>query len=87
MQNLAYKIEVPINEETASRDAAKGQEGSDVCTACGEQLFGPDAEACSWQAWGSFWEIMGMSNVELVCGACGEYLQSFFCENRKQSKA
>jgi hypothetical protein len=25
VQNLAYKIEVPINEETAFRDSAKGR--------------------------------------------------------------
>ena len=85
MRNLAYKIEVPINEET--RDSTKGRDGSDVCAACGEQLFGPDAEASSWQAWGSFWEIMGMSHVELVCGACGEYLEGFLREDRKQSMA
>ena len=27
---------------------------------------------------GTFWEIGGLSNVELVCGACGEYLKGFF---------
>ncbi len=27
---------------------------------------------------GFFGEIMGMSNVELVGGACGEYLSEFF---------
>jgi hypothetical protein len=32
---------------------------------------------------GSFWEIMGVSNVELVCGACGEYLHEFFRNERK----
>ncbi|HEX9788068.1 MAG TPA: hypothetical protein VGB09_08575 [Candidatus Binatia bacterium] len=79
MQNLAYKIDV-LPE--ASRDAGGRRGSADVCAACGEQLFGPDAGACSWQAWGSFWEIMGMSNVELVCGACGEYLQGFFKDRR-----
>ena len=52
MQNSAYKIDVQINRKTASRDFANEQDGYDVCAACGEQLFGPDAEACSWQAWG-----------------------------------
>ena len=85
MQNLAYEMEIDVEESSHKR--RESNQSSDVCAACGEQLFGPDAEACSWQAWGSFWEIMGMSNVELVCGACGEYLQSFFCEDRKQSKA
>ena len=80
MQNLAYKIEFSNLAEPA-RNCGNPNESPDVCAACGEQLFGADAEACSWQAWGSFWEIMGMSNVELVCGACGEYLQSFFRED------
>lgn len=75
MQNLAYKIDVLPEASESPRSA---QDGADVCAACGEQLFGLDAEACSWHAWGAFWEIMGMRNVELLCGACGEYLQEFF---------
>lgn len=77
MQNLAYKIDVDVGESRPS----SSQESTDVCAACGEQLFGPDADPGSWQAWSSFWEIMGRSNVELVCGACGEYLQAFFKEH------
>ena len=86
MQNLAYKIDFS-EAEKSSTESRKSKESYDVCAACGEQLFGPEAEACSWQAWGSFWEIIGMSNVELVCGACGEYLQSFFREDQNQSRA
>jgi hypothetical protein len=71
-------------DEELSGTSLKSNESSDVCGACGEQLFGPDAEARSWQAWGTFWEILGMSNVELVCGACGEYLREFFRGDRKQ---
>ena len=83
MPNLAYKIEFPTEREQASDKSFKSKDSSDVCAACGEQLFGPDAEACSWQAWGTFWEILGMSNVELVCGGCGEYLRKIFRSDRK----
>ncbi|MGH7854914.1 MAG: hypothetical protein ACREP3_15810 [Candidatus Binatia bacterium] len=82
MQNLAYKIDVLADPSELSGDRQDAQESADVCAACGEELFGPDAEACSWQAWGSFWEITGMSNVELVCGACGEYLSDFFRDQK-----
>ena len=82
MQNLAYKIDaLPDASEPSHNPEDSGS--TDVCAACGEELFGPEAEACAWQAWGSFWEIMGMSNVALVCGACGEYLQAFFQTDRK----
>jgi len=82
MQNLAYKIDVLPDASGSLGDSRKSQGSADLCAACGEQLFGPDAESCSWQAWGSFWEIMGMSNVELVCGACGEYLSGFFRDQK-----
>jgi hypothetical protein len=78
MQNLAYKIDIPPMRSEPTGHSTKSESSSDVCAACGESLFGPDAEACSWQAWGAFWEIMGTSHVELVCGACGEYLQELF---------
>lgn len=65
MQNLAYKIEPTMND-------------SDSCAACGESLFGPRASSGTWQTWSAFWEIMGTSNVDLVCGGCGEYLQEIF---------
>jgi ribosomal protein L34E len=81
MQNLAYLIDVEPDENVPAR-AEKSTDDVAVCAACGEQLFGRDAEACSWQAWGTFWEIFGMSNVELVCGACGEYLQGFFNDRK-----
>lgn len=67
MQNLAYRLDDTLEEID-----------SDHCPVCDNELFGLDAEACSWQAWGTFWEILGMSNVELVCGGCGEYLRDFF---------
>jgi peptide methionine sulfoxide reductase MsrB len=83
MQNLAYKIDVRPEGSESCRNPKQSQKSTDVCAACGEELFGPDAEACSWQAWGSFWEIMGMSDVELVCGACGQYLSDFFRNDPK----
>ena len=83
MPNLAYKIEVAMDDKRASRQSVKGSGNSEVCAACGEQLFGPDAQACSWQAWGTFWEILGLSNVDLVCGSCGEYLREIFRSDRK----
>jgi hypothetical protein len=83
MQNLAYKIDAFMDAPEPPEASVKSKDSADLCAACGEQLFGPDAESCSWQAWSSFWEIMGMSNVELVCGACGEYLQAFFHTDKK----
>ena len=73
MQNLAYNLDLPTQPITDT---------SDHCGACGAALFGPDAQACSWQAWGTFWEVFGMSNVELMCGNCGEYLQDFFVKHK-----
>ena len=78
MQNLAYNIDVPTKGQDLSAKSITARDGLDVCAACGEPLFGPDAEACSWQAWGTFWEILGLSNVELVCAGCREYLQKIF---------
>lgn len=72
MQNLAYASEEAFEQSSADR-----------CSACGHELFGPDAEACSWQAWGTFWEVLGMGHVELVCGSCGEHLREFFHSDRK----
>jgi len=37
-----------------------------------------DVEAISWQSWQIFRDALGMSNVEIVCGDCGEYLSRFF---------
>lgn len=82
MQNLACKIDVLPEASESSFNSKDSQETMNICAACGEELFGPDAEACSWQAWGSFWKITGMSNVELVCGACGEYLSDFFRDQK-----
>ena len=73
MQNFAYKLELPT--QTTSDDF-------DRCAACGAELCGPDAQACSWQAWGTFWQVLGMSNVELVCGNCGELLQDFLAKHK-----
>ncbi|HWP23795.1 MAG TPA: hypothetical protein VNM15_06370 [Candidatus Binatia bacterium] len=56
------------------------QPGFERCSACGQKLFSPDAEACSWQIWKALWEILGMNPVELVCGSCGEPLREFFSE-------
>ena len=78
MQNLAYNIEIPMYDEATTATSTNAKNPSDVCAACGEILFGHQGHDTSWQAWGVFWEISGMSNVELVCGACGEYLQKIF---------
>jgi len=84
MHNLAYRLDIELDESRAARQPElKSKHDADACAACGEPLFGPDAQACSWQAWGTFWEILGMSNVELVCGACGEYLRDFFRDDSK----
>ena len=82
MQNLAYKLDVDQHEthadELRTTPARRASADSDHCAACGEELFDPDAQAASWQAWETFWEIIGMNNVEIVCGACREYLKGFF---------
>jgi len=74
MQNLAYRIE-PSYQTPA---AAMPKDNSDTCAACGEPLFAANGSNGTWQTWSAFWEIMGTSNVELVCGGCGEYLQEIF---------
>jgi hypothetical protein len=76
MQNLAYKMEP--TEEPPPAANHQGHNSLDVCAACGESLFGPKGANGTWQSWSAFWEIMGTSNVELVCGGCGEYLQEIF---------
>lgn len=76
MQNLAYKIET--SEDIPFASTPQDAHGADVCAACGESLYGPNGANGTWQTWSAFWEIMGTSNVELVCGACGEYLQEIF---------
>ena len=83
MQNLAYQLDITSPEEIIAPPAPEHSfdcTGADqnACAACGEQLFGAGAEASSWQSWQIFCDALGMSNVELVCGACGEYLQKIF---------
>jgi hypothetical protein len=78
MQNLADKIEIPMYDEAPTTTSGYGNDQTDSCAACGEKLFDHDAHDTSWQAWGAFWGITGMSSVELVCGACGEYLEKIF---------
>lgn len=86
MQNLAYKLKATpkvVLPTLASTSELNAKGNPDRCPACGHELFGADAEACSWQAWGTFWEILGLSNVELVSSGCGEYLQDYFATNCK----
>lgn len=77
MHNLAYKIDVTHGTVTAESDLNNNEHGG-ICAACGEPLFGDNAPAVLWQAWRAFWEISGTNSVELVCGACGEYLHKIF---------
>jgi hypothetical protein len=83
MQNPAYQLDLSFEDETRADPRRGAQNDTDLCPACGQELFGSDAEACSWQSWGTFWEILGLSHVELVCGECGEYLRGFFDGGRK----
>ena len=78
MSNLAYDLDAFAETETSPAPAAGSRAKPDVCAACGEPLFGAAAKDASWQAWGTFWEVFSSGNVELVCGACGEYLRGFF---------
>ena len=81
-RKAAYKIEA-LTDPSASEKSLDSNEPFEVCAACGEEFFGPDAETSSWRSWSTFWKIMGMSNVELVCGACGEYLSRIFRADEK----
>jgi len=76
MSNLAYDLNAFAETETTAAPGAGSQ--SDACAACGEPLFGDGARGSSWQSWATFWEVFGSGHVELVCGACGEYLRGFF---------
>lgn len=84
MQNLADKIGALPDPSGASEKSLDSNDPLEVCAACGEELFGPYAEASSWRSWSPFWKILGMSNVELVCGACGEYLSRIFARMRSR---
>ena len=77
MHNLAYKIE-PADETVAAENDLNNNDHGGTCAACGERLFGDNAPEVLWQAWRAFWEISGPSSVELLCGACGEYLHKIF---------
>jgi len=83
MQNLAYQLDMTSPEEIFAPpvpEHAFDCTGADhnACAACGEKLLSADAVASSWQTWQIFWDALGTSNVELVCGAYGEYLQKIF---------
>ena len=78
MQTLAYQSDFPSKDESTLSSPREGSSKIDLCYGCGYELFGADAEACSWQSWGTSWEILGLSNIELLCGSCGEYLREFF---------
>ena len=84
MQNLAYQLDLipaeeilaPLAGELADQKISGDEQNT--CIACGEHLLGADAEGSSCQSWQVFWDALGMSSVEFVCGACGEYLQNIF---------
>jgi peptide methionine sulfoxide reductase MsrB len=84
MQNLAYQLDLTPTEEILPpftgelADQKFGDGERQTCVACGEHLIGADAESSSWQSWQVFWDALGMTSAELVCGACGEYLQNIF---------
>jgi len=75
MQTLAYSFETPAYDEAVTAPCEIAENPSDVCAGCGERLFLHEAQDSSWQSWSAFWRISGTSNVEVMCGACGEYLQ------------
>jgi len=78
MQTLAYDFEIPVYNQGATAPSVIAENPSDVCAVCGERLFLHEALDTSWRSWSAFWKISGTSNVELMCGACGEYLQEIF---------
>lgn len=77
MHNLAYKIE-SAHETVAAESEPTNIEYGGSCAACGEKLFGENAPELLWQAWRAFCEVSGVCSVELLCGACGEYLHKIF---------
>ena len=85
MQNLAYQLDITSPEEifappahNLALHAVDSLTDQNICAACGEDLLGADVDASAWQSWQIFSDALGMSNVELVCGACGEYLSKLF---------
>lgn len=77
MHNLAYKIE-PAGDTFTTESEPNNNEYRGTCAACGEKLFGDNAPDVLWQAWRAFWAISGANSVELLRGACGEYLHKIF---------
>lgn len=77
MHNLAYKLE-PADETVALESDPNNHRHGGSCAACGERLFGDNAPGFLSQGWRAFWEISGTSSIELLCGACGEYLHDIF---------
>jgi len=78
MPTPAVKLDPTFYAGVCLGQALAAQDPADTCAACGEKLMDTEGRDASWQAWGAFWEISAVSHVELLCGACGEYLEQFF---------
>jgi hypothetical protein len=78
MPTPAVKLDQTFCAGVPLGQALAAQAPADACAACGEKLIETEGRDASWQASVAFWEISAVSHVELLCGACGEYLEQFF---------
>jgi hypothetical protein len=78
MQNLTSQLEFRFEDEATRATPRNRQDHADICFACGDKLFSPDTESCSWQSWDVYLKILGMREVRLLCGYRGANLQDFF---------
>jgi hypothetical protein len=77
MKNLACQLEFTFAGDLTRTAPRKDLAHADLCFACGDKLFSPDTESCSWQSWDVYLKILGMREVELLCGYRGANLQDF----------
>jgi hypothetical protein len=68
MQNLAFQLEFTFEAEATPATPRNRPDKADLCFACGDELFRSDGGGCDWKSRHVFWEILGMRNVELLCG-------------------
>ena len=59
MQNPACQLEFTFFKgDPAPTMTRKGENDAELCFACGDKLFSPDAEACSWKSRRVTWQIL-----------------------------
>ena len=78
MKNLACQLEFTFASDLTRAAPRQDPAHADLCFACGDKLFSPDTELCSWQSWDVYLKVLGMREVGLLCGYRGADLQDFF---------